>query len=202
MAKVIGYPGEDDRDVLEGFLASDPEAVRIVRRWIRGVVYCRYHFTDEAAEDLIMVTLLHLLQTCRKPGFAIHTSFKALVRKITVCRCIEEKDKRYREPTFEPDIISIMAGAADRKKDAVTLDQYAVILKQSIARLTLACRRVLALRFYGKMKLHDIAAEQDRALGTVKANLNRCIDDLRRVMDQTMRYEGLTKADFLGEYEI
>ena len=56
-------------------------------------------------------------------------------------------------------------------------------VRRAVAQLTEPYREVIALRFFGELSVLDIAQATGRPEGTVKAQLHRGLERLRRLLD-------------------
>ena len=202
MIKIIEMPPRNDNEILRLFLAGDTAAIKIVEQWIRGVVFCRFHFTDEEANDLTQESLLHLFRACQKPGFRIQDSLKALVRTIAARRCMEKINPGYKVQQVEDNFLENTAGSSGNHHREIVLEEFGKMLRSALARLSAVCKITLGLRFFGKLKIRQIASRLGRSEGTVKANLNRCLEELRPVFRQLMKSHQLDRNDFLSEYDL
>lgn len=198
MAEILDFPGTDE-ELLQGFLANNPGAIRTVTRWVRGVVHCRYHFTTDQADDLTMESMLHVVQTCGQPGFRIRTEFKSLVRVIATRRCMAAINPRYSEMPMENEQLEFNSPGIEPETGDLAQEQAAEMLRAALERISFVCQRILELRFFKRMKIRQIAADLDRSEGTVKANLHRCLKDARAILEPRLKEENLSCHDLFQE---
>lgn len=76
-----------------------------------------------------------------------------------------------------------LPGAGDPARDALEAERREG-LRQSVAALPDPYREVITLRFFGELSLADICVITDRPMGTVKAQVHRGLERLRRTIDR------------------
>ncbi len=59
-------------------------------------------------------------------------------------------------------------------------------LRSAVAALPDPYREVLTMRFFGELSLADICVVTNRPMGTVKAQLHRGLERLRRTVDRSL----------------
>ncbi len=202
--RIVPLIPEDDNEILALFLAGDQGALKLVDKWIRGVVYCKFHFTNEDANDLVLETIFHVFRACQKPGFKIRESFKAFVRDIACKRSIELHRKEEKHPTsFLPEeMMESLGGQESNDQFQMVISDYSAMLKKGISSLTKRCQEILGLRFWDRKKYREIADVRGVAVGTIRASLNQCLDSLRPVFNKLMNKHNLNKEDFLADFDF
>jgi len=80
-------------------------------------------------------------------------------------------------------LTATLAGPGDPARDALDAERRAS-LRQAVAALPEPYREVLTLRFFGELSLADICLVTDRPMGTVKAQLHRGLERLRRTIER------------------
>ena len=115
------------------------------------------------------------------------SKFEAWFRRIVVNVCRDHLRRRKRRPSDELDE-SLNAAVPPPALDVHDRLQ----LEQSMARLDVDDRLVLALRYYRDLKVDDVAAALDVSPGTVKSRLSRARGRLRAELEASERSGGAT----------
>jgi len=191
--------GNDDRHICRNFVEGDPNALRQVNRWIRGVVYCRYRFSSEDADDLTSESILHLFAYLSKPETKVRESCKAVVRDIAAKRCIEliRRNKRNKETSTPTEILEFLSPDFWTNYGTYETLQIVDLLKKAMSKLTYVCRTVLKLRYFDGLQYNEMAKRLDRQEGTCKANVSRCLDDLHDNFTELLKEDDLDRTDIL-----
>lgn len=140
----------------------------------------------DVAEDLMQETMLRAfrsLDTYRPEG-----KFRAWIFRIAVNLARDWIRRRPREPSSSPDEGSdplASAPAPETSPEAAILrGERAARVEAALARLPLADREVLLMRYYGEMAFKDIARTTGEPLGTVLARAHRAIGKLGEMIPE------------------
>jgi RNA polymerase sigma-70 factor, ECF subfamily len=82
-------------------------------------------------------------------------------------------------------LVATLSGPGDPARDAIEAERREG-LRSAVAALPDPYREVLTMRFFGELSLADICVVTDRPMGTIKAQLHRGLDRLRRTVDRGM----------------
>jgi RNA polymerase sigma-70 factor (ECF subfamily) len=167
-----------------GESASDSEARHLlVARYGPRVfgLHMRLVGNRDAAEDLTQETLVRALgglKTYRPEG-----KFQAWIFRIAINVARDWIRRRPHEPTsgLGPDADSGARPAPvaeDRPEARMVRRERAARVRQALARLAVADREVLSLRFYGGLSFKEIARATGEPLGTVLARAHRALRKL------------------------
>jgi RNA polymerase sigma-70 factor, ECF subfamily len=109
--------------------------------------------------------------------------------RIATRHCWRRAAATRRQAAFTTPLDDVMAatlsGPGDPARDALEAERREG-LRGAVAALPDPYREVLTLRFFGELSLADICVVTDRPMGTVKAQLHRGLDRLRRTVDRGM----------------
>lgn len=140
------------------------------------------HFNDEDRDDIFYKGLMILFERIQQGRFVFE---KASIEKF-LYRTFENIIRRKRKVPNETsnDNMAQMNIIADKSKlfDTEILDQISRIFRIKLGE---TCQRILVMRYYEGMKQKEIAEEMSLALGTVKNNSSRCINELQRLIEET-----------------
>jgi RNA polymerase sigma-70 factor (ECF subfamily) len=78
-------------------------------------------------------------------------------------------------------LVATLPGAGDPARDALDAERREG-LRSLVAALPEPYREVITLRFFGELSLADICVVTDRPMGTVKAQVHRGLEQLRRAL--------------------
>jgi RNA polymerase sigma-70 factor (ECF subfamily) len=78
-------------------------------------------------------------------------------------------------------LVATLPGAGDPVRDALDAERREG-LRSLVAALPEPYREVITLRFFGELSLADICVVTDRPMGTVKAQVHRGLEQLRRAL--------------------
>ncbi len=78
-------------------------------------------------------------------------------------------------------LVATLPGAGDPARDALEAERREG-LRSLVAALPEPYREVITLRFFGELSLADICVVTDRPMGTVKAQVHRGLEQLRRAL--------------------
>jgi len=80
-------------------------------------------------------------------------------------------------------LAATLPGPGDPARDALEAERREG-LRRSVAALPDPYREVITLRFFGELSLADICVITDRPMGTVKAQVHRGLERLRRTLER------------------
>jgi len=83
---------------------------------------------------------------------------------------------------LDDSLTATLSGPGDPARDALDAERREG-LRRSVAALPDPYREVITLRFFGELSLADICVITDRPMGTVKAQVHRGLERLRRTVD-------------------
>ena len=171
----------DDGALIEA-AQSDPDAFdALYRRYVTPVYrYCYARAGDRAdAEDLTAQTFLAAMEGLSR--YRGQGSFAAWLFGIARRKCADHHRSRYASPGEPLDAAVGMPDpfAPDPEREA---DHNDVLDRIRLAwpHLSPDRREALTLRFWGGLKVREIAAVMRRSEGAVKMLLSRAIADLRK----------------------
>jgi RNA polymerase sigma-70 factor, ECF subfamily len=179
----------DDRALVQEVLAGNGEAFNaLVVRQTDDVFRTCYRIlgTVDEAQDAAQETFLSAyrsLATFRADG-----SLGAWLGAIAVRQSLKRLGARRRIATLDAPIgdADTMAGADEPLGDVLSAERRDTV-RRAVAALDEPYREVVAMRFFADMSLERIAAGTGRPLGTVKAQLHRGLERLRRSMTTVAR---------------
>lgn len=85
--------------------------------------------------------------------------------------------------TLDDALAATLPASADPAREVLEAERRAGV-RLAVAALPEPYREVLTMRFFGELSLADICVVTDRPMGTVKAQLHRGLERLRRTIDR------------------
>ena len=172
---------ESHQDLLRDFLAARPKACRLVQQWAQQVIrFSGYGIAPGEHDDLVQETLTALWKTCSKPGFTLHTSLRALVRKIAMARCIDWMRGRHATAELDESLVDPNPGPQELQlhHDERSRVQWA------IERLGPSVQEIVRLHFLEGVSYAEMAARLGRAEATLRVHVFHGIRQIRRLLER------------------
>lgn len=175
--------GVDDRALARAITSGDREAFRALVDREAGPVFrtCyrilgRPHDAEDVAQESF-VTAFRAMATYRGDGplggWLARIAVRQAFRRLSQRRDADPLDPSMegpRDPTAGPLDQTL---AAERRE----------VVRSAVAELPDPYREIVVLRFFGELQLAEIAHATGRPLGTVKTQLRRGLERLRRSLD-------------------
>lgn len=182
-------------------LGSQPALEELVTRYyglLRGYFY---HLVDgnlQDSEDLVQETFLRILRYKGEPPHRFRFWVYTIARNLA--------NDRFRSARYKRELTGIKTDLAedeaeylslsrtdptDHVLEANVLDQVsAKIVCQNLGCLPETQREVIIMRFYGEMKLEEIAEIIGCPLGTVKSRLYKGLKRYKRILEEVEHDKG------------
>ena len=188
----------DDDDLMLRVQHGDMNAYQeLVRRYQKKVfrVISSYHRNAEDAMEVLQDTFLKLYTS--RLTWERRRSFSAWLYRIAINASIDRYRREGKDLTSSLDDVAesrlLKSGPAPRTPlDRLREEERRVLVQDAVLRLPLRQREVLSLRFFGEMRLEEIAETLGCPLGTVKSNLHkavRALQDLLETERENLGYE-------------
>ena len=196
--KPVLAPEPDSGDLMiqvqQGDMAAYQELVRRYQKKVFRVI-SSYHRDPDDAMEVLQDTFLKIY-TSRQTWERKH-SFSAWLYRIAINASIDRYRRRGRDRTSSLDDVveSRVLKSVPRPRtplDRLRDDERRSALQEAIGRLPLRQREVLSLRYFGEMRLEEIAQALGCPLGTVKSNLHKAVmalKDLLQGQKEVLGYE-------------
>jgi RNA polymerase sigma factor (sigma-70 family) len=166
-----------EQDILRAFLRGDAQACARVDQWCRQIVYSRLAgIPREEQDDLIQESLAGIWKHATRNGFVVRSSFRALVHKIAMARCVDWIRRR-REICDLPE--TLRSSGLD-PLDRTELRDEGGRLRLALYRLDERRRRLIQLRFYEEKSYAEIVRELGGTESSWRVRVHQCLQDLRR----------------------
>ena len=172
----------DDRAIVDGVRAGDPDAVRALVERDGEVVYrtC-YRILGRAdeAEDAAQETCLsayRAIGTYRGEG-----PVRAWRARIATRSALTRREQRRETAPLEPNAYQVPDRSPEADPAGAALaDERRRLLLERVTALPEPYREVVALTYFADLPLSQVAEVTQRPLGTVKTHLHRALERLRR----------------------
>jgi len=161
----------------------------LIRRYQTKVyrVICGYHHDPEDAMEVLQDTFLKIYTS--RDTWERRTAFAAWLYRIAINASIDRYRRRDKarkaslEDVMESQIQNSPALPPSRGPlDRLRQQERRRVLENAIRRLPRRQREVLSLRYFGEMKLDEIARALECPLGTVKSNLHKAVTSLKSLL--------------------
>lgn len=183
--------------VLRAQLGDDDALVRLFERYNERLLYYVRRLVDSSqdAEDVLQSVWLTV---CRRVGTLDHpAAFRTWLYRIARNRAITQLRRRGREVSLEETTDDPAVAASD---DADTFDEVDVAdLHRALARLSVAHRDALTLRFLEALSYEEIARIMDCDVGTVRSRLFYGKKALRKQIERSPADKSASPPRLTGE---
>ncbi|MBT3316654.1 sigma-70 family RNA polymerase sigma factor [bacterium] len=163
-------------DYLNMLREGNRDTCLLIERWSSQVAYSRFYgIPIEDRREIVQDVLVKILESVNKPNFVIRVSLKALVRQITMTKCIDWLRKQrpmvrdYDEKLIDKD---------NPYKNAINNDKKN-ILNWAIMSLTNSCKNLIKQHFLKEISYSELAKTDGTEITTVRVKVHRCINKLR-----------------------
>lgn len=160
----------------------------LVRRYQKKVfrVISSYHRDPDDAMEVLQDTFLKMYTS--RQTWEQRRSFPAWLYRIAINASIDRyrREGRERTSSLEDVVESRVLKSVPRPRtplDKLRDDERRRALQEAIGRLPLRQREVLSLRYFGEMRLEEIAEALGCPLGTVKSNLHKAVMALKNLLE-------------------
>ncbi len=138
-----------------------------------------------AADDVFQEVALVLWK--KFDEFDASRSFGAWARGIAVRQVWQSFERQRRTPVpFAPETMETLLRAFDEEPEPAPDAERAAALRRCIGRLPEKSRRLLHMRYEGRMKLREMAEQLSTTLDATHKALSRLRDALRRCIEREM----------------
>lgn len=167
----------DHHHLLQGLRAGHPAACRIVEGWLRRTItLAQFHIPFDEVDDLVQESLAQVLQITGDPDFKVHTSLKALVRRIAMARCVDWIRRRRLLVELSPHLAGDFPDPLERMAHREDLGR----IHEAIGNLKALCRDLIRRHFVDGKAYQDIALETGRNASTLRVHMFNCMATLRK----------------------
>lgn len=169
--------GPDQEEILAGLRRGDAEACRIVAAWARrSVTQPRFAVPRDDVEDLVQDALAQVILIIRNPGFVVHTSLQALVRRVAMARSVDAARRRRPMVELPPELRGADGDHADHLARREELDR----VREALAELTDLCRDLIRWFYLEEQAYRVIAERTGRNINTLRVHMFKCLQHLRK----------------------
>ncbi len=172
--------------VRRGDLSAYQELIRRYQKKVFRVI-SGYHRDPEDAMEVLQDTFLKVYTA--RATWERRTSFPAWLYRIAINASIDRYRRRDKgkisslEDIMESRIQKSPVFAPSRSPlDRLRQEERRRLLEDAVRRLPRRQREVLSLRYFGEMRLEEIAQVLECPLGTVKSNLHKAVNGLKALL--------------------
>ena len=176
----------DELRVQRGDMDAYQELIRRYQRKLYRVI-SGYHRNPDDVMEVLQDTFLKVYtarQTWRR-----RTSFAAWLYRIAINASIDRyrRGSKRRETRLEDVMESEVQNSpamsrAESPLERLSGQERRRVLEDAVRRLPARQREVVSLRYFGEMRLDEIASALDCPLGTVKSNLHKAVNSLKGLL--------------------
>jgi RNA polymerase sigma-70 factor (ECF subfamily) len=163
----------EDRAIVDGYVAGDPECHRQVDRWICEVTRSRSLFLGADQEDVAQEVRRRLLVVFRRGSFLGESSLRTYVWRAAQHAALNVLRTRRRRPASPLDEAPEPA-AVDDPGDALARAERRSLAESVLAALGEECRRLFALTVFEELPYREVAARLSMTEANVKVRALRC----------------------------
>jgi RNA polymerase sigma factor (sigma-70 family) len=171
----------NNNDCLESIRCGNRETLLLIEKWSSQIAYSSYYSIPvEQRHDIVQDVLLKIYELACNPDFYIKVSMKAIVRKITISRCIDWiRQQRPMVQDFDQFLTS-----KDNPYQNVLSKENINIIHWALMSLRESCKTLISRHFLDEISYKEIAVEDNIAISTVRVKMSRCIKILRKIFRQ------------------
>jgi len=180
----------DERQLIAGLQQKEPAAVEHLLdtygdRLLRTAYLLCGNETE--AEDLVQATLLEAFRSIHRFGgkSSVYTWLHAIL--VNLNRHYYRKRKRM---VYDDDLARNKLAEPEPAVVGADAKSAASAISTALARLSPVHREILTLRFFGNMKIGDIARSLGISPGTVKSRLHYAIAEMQKLLPAEMNLFG------------
>lgn len=175
--KNVYTPDSDHQHLLAGLREGHPAACRIVEGWLRRTVtLAQFRIPIDDVDDLVQESLAQVLLVTGDSEFKIHTSLKALVRRIAMARCVDWIRRRRLLVELSPDLAGKFSDPLERMAHREDLGR----IHEAIGNLKALCRDLIRWHFAEELAYGEIAEMTGRNASTLRVHMFNCLASLRK----------------------
>ena len=176
---------DDDRALIDGYLAGEPAAFGAVDRWVTTVVRGRYGNLSHLHDDLCQTVHASLVQELRAGRYAGEGELRAYVSAIAHRTALSALRRLYRDRAWSEPLEDEPAGEpANPYREVEGADAMRTVHAVLMA-LSASCRKLWEMVFADRLDYTTIAQRLGVPEGTVKSRMWHCrrkaLEALRRV---------------------
>lgn len=157
----------DDRTLIEAYLLGEPDALRIIDRWIDASLRRRFLASD-ALDDLRQDVRMRLVKSLRAGSFRGGSSLKTYVHQVGHNAAADFLHRREGPAALPPVHEPGEAGVAE--KGAIAEELVHRVLRS----LPEIDRRLMALLFEERCSYEEAARRLGKSVGAIKVRVHRC----------------------------
>ncbi len=172
--------------VQTGDMGAYQEIIRLYQKKVFRVI-SSYHRVPEDAMEVVQDTFLKLYMS--RQTWERKASFTAWLYRIAINASIDRYRRISKQRTESLDDVvearihqSVTSETAAGPLDRLRVFERRRILEQAVRRLPARQREVVSLRYFGEMRLEEVAEALACPLGTVKSNLHKAIKALKQML--------------------
>jgi RNA polymerase sigma factor (sigma-70 family) len=193
MSPVIATEGKtnrhawDDRRLVKECLAGNEEAWSLLIDKYKALIYSipvKYGLPPQEAADVFQSTCMELLE--RLPALREPRALPKWLMQVAHHQCyrVKRQQQRLVSRDAEPDLPDPETPAI--AESLVQQTQEEQLLREAMTKLTPQCRRLVELLFFETppRPYTEVAADLGLALGSIGFTRQKCIERLRRTLDE------------------
>jgi RNA polymerase sigma factor (sigma-70 family) len=193
MSPVIATEGKtnrhawDDRRLVKECLAGNEEAWSLLIDKYKALIYSipvKYGLPPQEAADVFQSTCMELLE--RLPALREPRALPKWLMQVAHHQCyrVKRQQQRLVSRDAEPDLPDPETPAI--AESLVQQTQEEQLLREAMTKLTPQCRRLVELLFFETppRPYAEVAADLGLALGSIGFTRQKCIERLRRTLDE------------------
>lgn len=167
----------NNKKFVEDLKDGNRETLLLIENWSFQIASSKFYTIPvEHRKDIVQDVLLQIYEMANSPNFQIKVSMKALVRKITISRCIDWIRKQ--RPTVQ-DFEQYLVDNNNPYKDVIDKENKNII-HWALMSLKQSCKTIIKKHFFNEVSYSEIAKNENISVSTVRVKMHRCINKLRK----------------------
>ena len=174
---------DEDRRLIERFLAGDGAAAATLEGWIRSAAFPYRHLVGEDWDDGIQESLIKVLENLRDDRFDGRSSLKTYVWRLTSYRFIDRLRRRRQQ--VDLDDVELVDREGDPADLALRRERWRMAARV-LEKSSEACRQLWRLLLSG-LGYRQIGEQLGVAAGTLRVRMLRCRDKALELRQRSER---------------
>ena len=167
-------PADEERLVIDRFLAGDPEAIRTVDRWIEAVLHEDFRSLQQDWEDLKQEIRSRVVRNFGRGAFNGHSTLRTYVHRIARNAAIDFSRLAYRRREVSVDVPEPKLTGSALRAARLGILPSKELLERILGELSEQDRVLVRLVFELHYSYEEVARELGIPEGTVKSRMSRC----------------------------
>ena len=176
-----------EKKLIEGFIEEDAKTLQWVYQNYAPSIYghvIKNGGAESDAADVMQMTMIIVHHNLKAGKYNHNGKFKHYFVKIGMNTWRNEKRKRQRYQGLDGQIYALEDDSEETLAAAIVKNDQVDILYRALKMLDSVCRDLIQLHYFDGQKLIDIAKDRDEKPSTIRVQLKRCRDKIKKVIER------------------